>query len=68
MKEMWTTRLSGLSMMTPRFLADFVGTIAKDPKLILMLGYMEGLVRETRTSVLVEDVKEIRQRDRQKCY
>lgn len=34
---MWSTKLSWSSVMTPRLLVDFVGTIAKDPRLMLML-------------------------------
>lgn len=38
-----SAKLSWTSVMTPRFIADFVGKISANPILMQMLCYMEGL-------------------------
>lgn len=45
-------KVGSSSNRTLRFLAEFVGTVSEDLKLMLILCYMEDLVGKTRTSLL----------------
>lgn len=44
-EDMWSVKLSWSSFMNLRFLENFVGTLSKDPKLMLILCCMVGVER-----------------------
>lgn len=52
MEKMWSGKFSWSSVMTPRFLADFMESVREDSKLMLMLCCKEDLALKIKTSTL----------------